>query len=118
MNAMSLIGVPPPHAINRNLEYTVLHGLRAAIEALSDCTEIQGKKMKSQSFGDVQTKLVNRCRVICITSARDNDSMKRLEEIFLSVLQQQNKVATGSDRFVDILYLWVMNPPCIMVADC
>lgn len=90
---MSLIGVPPPHAINRNLEYTVLHGLRAAIEALSSPTDIQVEKKNSQNFGEVQTNLINRCRVICITSARDNESMKRLEEIFLSVLQQQNKAA-------------------------
>ncbi|EFA08805.1 protein asunder [Tribolium castaneum] len=111
MNAMSLIGVPPPHAINRNLEYTVLHGLRAAIEALSDCTDIQVKKSQNQTFGDVQTKLINRCRVICITSARDNDSMKRLEEIFLSVLQQQNKVAAGSDRLltIDHCHLVIIN---------
>jgi hypothetical protein len=111
MNAMSLIGIPPPHAINRNLEYTVLHGLRAAIEALSDCTDIQAKKKKNQAFGDAQTKLVNRCRVICITSARDNDSMKRLEEIFLSVLQQQNKVATGSERLlvIDHCHLVIIN---------
>lgn len=114
MNAMSLIGVPPPHAHNthnRSLEYTVLHGLRAAIEALSDCTEIQSKKKKCQLFGDIQTKLINRCRVICITSARDNDSMKRLEEIFLSVLQQQNKVAAGSDRLltIDHCHLVIIN---------
>lgn len=101
---MSLIGIPPPPSPVRNLDYTVLHGLRAAIEALSDCTEIQGEKSRNQNFGDLQTKLINRCRVICITSARDNDSMKRLEEIFLNVLQQQNKVAANSDDLLTIDY--------------
>lgn len=96
MNAMSLIGVPPPHIrpVQPGLDYTVLHGLRAAIEAMSEYTDVQKQKMQGES----QHKLLNRCRVICITSARDNDSMKRLEEIFLTVLQQQNNLAADSDR--------------------
>lgn len=99
MNGMSLIGIPPPHmrSVQAGLDYTVLHGLRAAIEALSECTDIQLEKRKTNG-ADGQPKLLNRCRVICITSARDNESMKRLEEIFQTVLQGQNKIAAGSDR--------------------
>lgn len=98
MNGMSLIGVPPPptplRAVSSPLEYTVLHGLRAAIEALSEITEVQQDKIEKSNDG---SKILNRGRVICITSARDNDSMKRLEDIFLSVLNQQNKLC-GSER--------------------
>lgn len=98
---MSMIGIPPAPPNVRssstaaaNLDYTVLHGLRAAIEALSECSDVQlDKKQKATT---TTTKLANRCRVICITSARDNDSMQRLEEIFLSVLQQQNKIAAAA----------------------
>lgn len=91
-----MIGIPPPHMrpAQSGAEYTVLHGLRAAVDALSKYTDNQIEKKNS---GD-GTKLLNRCRVICITSARDNESMKRLEEIFLTVLTQQNKLAAGNDR--------------------
>lgn len=102
MNGMSLIGVPPPHmrAVQPGLDYTVLHGLRAAIEALTEYTDIQLERKKAGIEG--APKLLNRCRVICITSARDNESMKRLEEIFQTVLVQQNKHIANSDRFIPI----------------
>ncbi|XP_018326429.1 integrator complex subunit 13 isoform X2 [Agrilus planipennis] len=114
MNGMSLIGVPPPppsRSVQPGLDFTVLHGLRAAIEALSECTDLQHEKRKAIAAGDDQVTLVNRCRVVCITSARDNDSMKRLEEIFQNVLQQQNKVAASSDRFltIDHCHLVIIN---------
>lgn len=109
MNGMSLIGVPPPHmrTAQPGLDYTVLHGLRAAIEALSEYTDVQLEKRTS----DGAAKLLNRCRVVCITSARDNESMKRLEEIFQTVLMQQNKIAAGSDRFlpIDHCHLVILN---------
>lgn len=111
MNAMSLIGIPPLppqiRSVSTPPDYTVLHGLRAAIEAASEPTDLQIEK---QTQRDGQ-KIVNKCRVICITSARDNDSMKRLEEIFLSVLQQQNSLATSSDRLlvIDHCHLVIIN---------
>lgn len=103
MNGMALIGVPPlPSTLRpQTLDYSVLHGLRAAVEVLSEMTENQMEKHKSV---DGSTKLINRCRVICLTSARDNESMNRLEEIFHNVLQTQNKVATGTDTLIPIDY--------------
>lgn len=99
MNGMSLVGVPPPppsiRSVSTSLDYTVIHGLRAAIEAISEPTELQLEKMQYLPEGQ---KILNNCRVICITSARDNDSMTRLEDIFLSVLNQQNKLAAASER--------------------
>ncbi|XP_056640093.1 protein asunder isoform X1 [Diorhabda sublineata] len=103
MNGMSLIGVPPPpppiRAVSTPLDHTVLHGLRAAIEALSEPTDLQLEKMKTA--GD-NMKILNNTRVICITSARDNESMKRLEDIFLTVLNQQNKLSATSDKLLPI----------------
>nr|CAI5837583.1 unnamed protein product [Callosobruchus analis] len=111
MNGMSLIGVPPPppplRSVNTPLDYTVLHGLRAAIEALSEVTDIQQEKMQS---GIDRQKILNRGRVICITSARDNDSMKRLEDIFLSVLTQQNKISSTERLLtIDHCHLVIIN---------
>ncbi|CAG9812633.1 unnamed protein product [Phaedon cochleariae] len=102
MNGMSLIGIPPPPVPLRSVgtpqDHTVLHGLRAAIEAISEPTDLQ-EKLKSSLDGQ---KILNKCRVICITSARDNDSMKRLEDIFLTVLNQQNKASATSDKSLSI----------------
>nr|XP_023015588.1 integrator complex subunit 13 [Leptinotarsa decemlineata] len=95
MNGMSLIGVPPPpppRSVSTPMDHTVLHGLRAAIEALSEPTDLQQEKIRNSLENH---KILNRARVICITSARDNDSMKRLEDIFLTVLNQQNKVSSS-----------------------
>lgn len=111
MNGMSLIGVPPTHmrAVQPGLDYTVLHGLRAAIEALTEYTDTQLERRNASVEG--APKLLNRCRVICITSARDNESMKRLEEIFQTVLVQQNKHIANSDRFmpIDHCHLVIIN---------
>ncbi|CAG9863115.1 unnamed protein product [Phyllotreta striolata] len=103
MNGMSLIGIPPPpppiRSVNTQLDHTVLHGLRAAIEALSEPTDIQMQHTKNSQDGP---KILNNTRVICITSARDNESMKRLEDIFLTVLNQQNKIASTSDKLLPV----------------
>lgn len=92
-----MVGLPSRN-IQSGIEYSVIHGLRAAIEALSESSEMQHEKRTSHALNEGQTRLLNRCRVICITSTRDNNSMKRLQDIFLNVLQQQNKIAQGSDQ--------------------
>lgn len=43
-----------------------------------------------------------RGRVICITSARDDASMKSLEDIFLTVIQQQNSLSVNQKDLVTI----------------
>ncbi|XP_066140597.1 integrator complex subunit 13 [Euwallacea fornicatus] len=100
MNGYALIGVPPAPPSLRSTpppDYTVLHGLRAAVEGLCEPTEYQLEKFKSDGG-----QIINRCRVICITSARDNESMNRLEEIFLTVLNQQNKIVAGNENLLPI----------------
>lgn len=91
MNGMAIIGVPP-RAHQPGVDFSVIHGLRVAIEALTECSETQQTKRSENP-----SKLLNRGRVICITSARDNINMKSLENIFLNQLTQQNKIAAGSD---------------------
>lgn len=94
MNAMAMVGVPPP--LPHSAEFTVIHGLRAAVEALAEPTEQQKEKLKSGG------KIVNRARVICITSARDDSSMKSLEEIFYTVISQQNLTSKSSPDLLKI----------------
>lgn len=98
LNGTASVGVPPrAHPTN---EFSVIHGLRAAIEALCECSDIQHEKRTSLT--ENATKILNRCRVICITSARDNASMKSLEDIFQNVLIQQNKIAAASDHLITV----------------
>lgn len=105
MNAMAMVGVPPP--LPHSAEFTVIHGLRAAVEALAEPSEQQKEKLKTTP------KIANRARVICITSARDDSSMKSLEEIFFKVVDQQNEMiqkgAGGKFLKIDQCHLVVIN---------
>ncbi|XP_067005388.1 integrator complex subunit 13 [Anabrus simplex] len=98
LTGMASMGVPP--RAHQSGEYSVILGLRAAIEALCECSDIQHEKRTSLT--ENASKVLNRCRVICITSARDNASMKSLEDIFQNVLIQQNKIAAGSDHLITV----------------
>ena len=95
MNGMAIIGVPL-RTHQPGVDFSVIHGLRVAIEALTECSETQHEKRTSLT--ENASKILNRGRVICITSARDNINMKSLENIFLSQLTQQNKIALASDQ--------------------
>lgn len=92
---MAIMGVPPPSR-QTGIDFSVIHGLRVAIEALTESSEIQ--HAKRTALNENANKLLNSGRVICITSARDNANMKSLENIFLSQLVQQNNIAAASDQ--------------------
>lgn len=104
MNAMAMVGVPPNTP--QSSDYSVIHGLRAAVEALAEPTEAQTEKVSAGG------KVLNTGRVICITSARDDESMKSLEDIFLTVLTAQNKLLLASNQNyleIDRCHLVIVN---------
>lgn len=102
LNAMALVGVPQRNT-PQSSDYSVIHGLRAAIEALAEPTELQMNLMQSQENANITNgKIPNKGRVICITSARDNPSMKSLEDIFHNVLMQQNTLAMAQNKLLNI----------------
>lgn len=104
MNAMAMVGVPPNTP--QSSDYSVIHGLRAAVEALAERTEAQTEKLSAGG------KVLNAGRVICITSARDDESMKSLEDIFLTVLTAQNKLLIASNQNyleIDRCHLVIVN---------
>lgn len=102
LNAMAMVGIPPP--LPHSSEFTVIHGLRAAVEALTEPSEQQKARIAAKR------SVINRCRVICITSARDDDSMMSLEEIFMTVVGQQNRVAVSKGLLkIDQCHLVVIN---------
>lgn len=91
MNAMSLVGIPPRITPQSN-DYSVIHGLRAAAEALAIPTDAQLAAAKTTAAAAAPP--LNAGRVICITSARDNASMKSLEDIFMTLVVQQNQLTS------------------------
>ncbi|KAH8295121.1 hypothetical protein KR018_007547 [Drosophila ironensis] len=108
MNAMVLVGVPPRN-MPQSSDYSVIHGLRAAIEALAEPTDEQ---LATMAAGDESLHIPNEGRVICITSARDNTSMKSLEDIFNTVLLQQNALAAPPAKkglSIDHCHLVILN---------
>ncbi|XP_046821860.1 integrator complex subunit 13 [Vespa velutina] len=108
MNGTAILGVPTKNP-EPGEDYSVIHGLRVAIETLNECSEIQHEKRTS--LNENTNKLLNRGRVICITSARDNSNMKSLENIFLNELTQENKTALASDHLmpIDFCHLVILN---------
>ncbi|XP_038211686.1 protein asunder [Zerene cesonia] len=64
-------------------------GLCAAIESLGEPSPIQASRPPAERH------FQNRGRIICITSARDDDSIRSLAEIALNTLVQQNKKASA-----------------------
>jgi len=96
-NALSTVGVP---ARSRQQEdFSVTHGLRAAILAMCECSDIQHEKRTS--LKENASKVLNRC-VICIRSARHNSNMKSLKDIFQNSVLQHKKVAGASDQYVTL----------------
>ncbi|XP_032665480.1 integrator complex subunit 13 isoform X1 [Odontomachus brunneus] len=101
MNGTAILGVPTKTP-EPGEDYSVVHGLRVAIGTLNECSDIQHEKRTS--LNENTTNLINRGRVICITSARDDSNMKSLENIFLNELAQENKTALASDHLIPIDY--------------
>lgn len=101
LNAMAMVG--PPRSTPHTSDFSVLHGLRAAIEALAEPADFQKEKLEGV--------VSNRGRVVCITSARDNPSMNSLEKIFHQVLTQQNAVSSKSKDLlpIDFCHLVIIN---------
>lgn len=99
--------VGPPRNIQQTSDYTVIHGLRAAIEALAEATDFQKEYIQKHD----SKRVSNRGRVIVCTSARDNTSMNSLEKIFHQVLVQQNAISVKSDHLlnIDFCHLVIVN---------
>lgn len=94
-----------PRNAQQSSDFTVIHGLRAAIEALAERADFQKVDKNAHPVTS------NRGRVICITSARDNASMHSLEKIFHQVLMQQNALSAKSEDLltIDFCHLVIIN---------
>lgn len=125
-NAMSMVGAPELNSLPSS-ENNVVHGLRAAIEALAEYTEFQREKSIQPEMPEDQqkaeqsqvkkekncNKLTNKGRIICITSACDDTNIKNLEEIAHNTLLEQNNSFLVGDKsnnlLIDHCHLVILN---------
>jgi len=86
-NNFAQIGVPVSDS--KLGECSIMHGLKSALEFLTECSEAQMDKLNSTN--DSKSKVLNRGRVICISSFREDGSVRNLESFFQETLIQINK---------------------------
>uniref|UniRef100_A0A0K8SVE8 Protein asunder n=1 Tax=Lygus hesperus TaxID=30085 RepID=A0A0K8SVE8_LYGHE len=102
LNGLALIGVPPPPNSDPDPTkvYSINHGLQAAVSIMCESTDQQHEKRTSLNESTVP--VVNRCRVICITSVTNRDKIVELENKMLSELIVGNKFAASSDLLIPV----------------
>ncbi|KAA0721086.1 Integrator complex subunit 13 [Triplophysa tibetana] len=98
MAALATVGPPNPRQDPECC--SVLHGLVAAVESLCKITEYQHEARTS--LMDVADRVANRGRIICLTNAKSDTHVRMLEDCVLETIQEQNKLAAGSDRLMPI----------------
>lgn len=98
MAVMAQLG-PPTESTNAK-ECDIVNGLAAAAEALCQCSEVQHEYRTSLT--DTAGKIVNRGRIVCITSLRTDSEIRKLEESFYEVLVGGNELAASSDSLMPI----------------
>ncbi|KAK3517407.1 hypothetical protein QTP70_009200 [Hemibagrus guttatus] len=98
MSALAAVGPPNPHEDPECC--SILHGLVAAVESLCKITEYQHEARTA--LVDVAHRVSNRGRIICLTNAKSDTHVRMLEDCVLETIQEQNKLAAGSDRLMPI----------------
>uniref|UniRef100_A0A023F199 Protein asunder n=1 Tax=Triatoma infestans TaxID=30076 RepID=A0A023F199_TRIIF len=108
LNGLAQVGVPPA-ATQDNSKFSIFPGLIAAVQAMCECSEQQHEKRTSLNENTIQ--VVNRCRVICITSFVSNDISRIIEDRLQQDIIRGNKIAVASDLLipVDACELVVLN---------
>ncbi|XP_027034983.1 integrator complex subunit 13 isoform X3 [Tachysurus fulvidraco] len=98
MSALAAVGPPNPHEDPECC--SILHGLVAAVESLCKITAYQHEARTA--LVDVAHRVSNRGRIICLTNAKSDTHVRMLEDYVLETIQEQNKLAAGSDRLMPI----------------
>ncbi|KAK1789461.1 hypothetical protein P4O66_015376 [Electrophorus voltai] len=98
MTALAAVGPPNPREDPECC--SILHGLVAAVESLCKITEYQHEARTA--LVDLADRVANRGRIICLTNAKSDTHVRMLEDCVLETIQEQNKLAAGSDRLMPI----------------
>ncbi|KAI5723879.1 hypothetical protein M8J76_012194 [Diaphorina citri] len=124
MYSLTSIGSHPPR---QNAECSMMYGLCSALEAMCEPTSLQSEKLKQDpntpskhntsvgGGGESTSKILNRCRIICVTSCADVGAVEKLKAAFHTELQNMNKLATESEHMfpVHFCHLVIINVfPC------
>ncbi|CAL1527012.1 unnamed protein product [Lymnaea stagnalis] len=86
-----LAHVGPPKGKKDDNEYSVLHGLSCAIDCLREPTYQQQDRLERGE------SVKNRGRIICLTVAKNEQSVSHLEEYVVEAIQHHNKISTSGD---------------------
>ncbi|KAL1130634.1 hypothetical protein AAG570_011876 [Ranatra chinensis] len=101
LNGLAGVGVPPLGSPEQNKSSSITHGIRAAVQAMCECSD-QQHEMRT-SLNENVPPVVNRCRVICITYQPDAfEDLNWIEKKFQTELVQENKRAMSSDLLIPV----------------
>ncbi|PIK47431.1 hypothetical protein BSL78_15724 [Apostichopus japonicus] len=78
----------------------IMFGLMEAISALTRCTEDQ-HKVRTSLDGSAE-KVLNRGRIVCITSLKSSGDGQQIIRKFRDALAEENKIAAASDELMPI----------------
>ncbi|XP_071817960.1 integrator complex subunit 13-like [Apostichopus japonicus] len=78
----------------------IMFGLMEAISALTRCTEDQ-HKVRTSLDGSAE-KVLNRGRIVCITSLKSSGDGQQIIRKFRDALAEENKMAAASDELMPI----------------
>ncbi|KAK9497051.1 hypothetical protein O3M35_004435 [Rhynocoris fuscipes] len=98
-SGLAQVGLPAAK-VPDTAKCSIFPGIRAAVEAMCECSEIQHEKRTSLNENTIQ--VVNRCRLICITSFQSNDYSKIIEDRLQQDIIRGNKIAVASDLLISI----------------
>ncbi|XP_064633447.1 integrator complex subunit 13-like [Lineus longissimus] len=90
----------PPVESEKCNSTELISGLTEAIQALCDPSDIQQKMTTSHT--EQANSVLNRGRIICITSLKSENFYRMLADCLTDVVQQENKLAANTDNLMPI----------------
>lgn len=97
MEALAKLGSPRQ---DKKEKSDIMFGLMEAISALTRCTEEQHQARTSLDGG--AEKVLNRGRIVCITSLKSSTDAQNIITKFRDALAEENKMAAASDELMPI----------------
>ncbi|XP_038061672.1 integrator complex subunit 13-like isoform X2 [Patiria miniata] len=94
MPALANLG---PLRSSKNMDASIMNGLSAAVELLTEGTDYQLVAQTLMNEDGAEEKVVNRGRIICLTSVKSESHGDMLTEYVRDTITQQNKTVLAGD---------------------
>ncbi|XP_078678571.1 integrator complex subunit 13-like isoform X1 [Branchiostoma floridae x Branchiostoma belcheri] len=94
LQGLAVVG--PPSDSDDAENCSVMHGLAMAVESLCEGSEKQLELRAS--LADPEEPVVNKGRVVCITTVKSQGHIQMLEECMQEAIVQHNKIAEAADK--------------------